>query len=510
MRSEHTGTHTSTPEVTNISKHGLWLFLNEREVFLSFQQFPWFANATIAQISKVERPLPHHLYWPELDVDLHVDSIERPEAYPLVSSASCYPAARQYEHFLHYYKNHRVGENSMPRTETVIKVFLASPMDLNSEREIVADVAASLSAIWTKTQNLRLELLRWETDTAPDAGVDPQAVVNRQLGDDYDIFLGLFWKTIGTPTRSSRSGSIEKFTRAHERFTQHGAPRIMIYFKNSPPASLDEIDTDQITALRIFREDLRKLGVLYRSFQDGKQFEEMLRLNLSQAVEDVRRSTRVLREGPPETLDGNELVTLDEKNDEGFLDLVLKGTEDFERVSEASKSITSRLGHFTERMIASTHALKELGPLTSPIAVRNAKRIVDGSADDLDTFASEIEAFTPIFSTIYTRAIDSYSGAAVLLRDFGAGDKRQLAEATQGMSNLKINLTSMMTVVKNFREIVEKWPRASTRLNRAKRRATAALDEYHTAAMIAYKLTNEADAMFLRLLEQREDDSTTP
>ncbi|HEV3076995.1 MAG TPA: DUF2442 domain-containing protein, partial [Thermoanaerobaculia bacterium] len=45
-------------------------------------------DATITQLSKVERPFPHHLYWPELDVDLHLESIGRPEAYPLVSAAA--------------------------------------------------------------------------------------------------------------------------------------------------------------------------------------------------------------------------------------------------------------------------------------------------------------------------------------------------------------------------------------------------------------------------------------
>jgi hypothetical protein len=60
--------------------------LDERELFLPFRTFPWFADATITQLSKVERPFPHHLYWPELDVDLHVESIDRPEAYPLVSA----------------------------------------------------------------------------------------------------------------------------------------------------------------------------------------------------------------------------------------------------------------------------------------------------------------------------------------------------------------------------------------------------------------------------------------
>ena len=74
-------------ELTNISRHGFWLLLGEREVFLSFKDFPWFRDAAIREISNVQRPHPHHLYWPDLDIDLAVDSIEHPERYPLVSKA---------------------------------------------------------------------------------------------------------------------------------------------------------------------------------------------------------------------------------------------------------------------------------------------------------------------------------------------------------------------------------------------------------------------------------------
>lgn len=77
------GTATSAPEVTNISRHGFWLLLDERELFLAFEEFPWFKGASVEAILEVERPQPHHLYWPILDVDLTVDSIEHPERYPL-------------------------------------------------------------------------------------------------------------------------------------------------------------------------------------------------------------------------------------------------------------------------------------------------------------------------------------------------------------------------------------------------------------------------------------------
>ena len=79
------GTATSEVEVTNISKHGLWILVDERELFMPFDEFPWFRAAPVEAILRVERPQPHHLYWPDVDVDLTLDSIENPEKYPLKS-----------------------------------------------------------------------------------------------------------------------------------------------------------------------------------------------------------------------------------------------------------------------------------------------------------------------------------------------------------------------------------------------------------------------------------------
>ena len=88
MRSETPGIATFHVEVTNISPHGFWLLLEAREVFLPFRQFPWFESASVKALCRVERPSEDHLSWPELDVDLHLDSIEHPERYPLVARLS--------------------------------------------------------------------------------------------------------------------------------------------------------------------------------------------------------------------------------------------------------------------------------------------------------------------------------------------------------------------------------------------------------------------------------------
>jgi Protein of unknown function (DUF2442) len=82
------GVVISKAEVTHVSRHGFWLLLGNEELVVPFAQFPWFKKATIEQLSRVEWPTPDHLYWPELDVDLSVESIRNPGAFPLVSKGA--------------------------------------------------------------------------------------------------------------------------------------------------------------------------------------------------------------------------------------------------------------------------------------------------------------------------------------------------------------------------------------------------------------------------------------
>lgn len=85
MKSAPLGQGISVTEVTNVSRHGFWLLLDSEELFVPFEKFPWFRDASIGSLTNLERPSPHHLHWPDLDVDLAVDSIRHPEDFPLVS-----------------------------------------------------------------------------------------------------------------------------------------------------------------------------------------------------------------------------------------------------------------------------------------------------------------------------------------------------------------------------------------------------------------------------------------
>ena len=82
------GTSTSRPEVTHVSKHGFWMLLDTEELLVPFEHFPWFKKATIEQLSDVQWPTENHLYWPQLDIDLSIESIRDPSAFPLVAKAA--------------------------------------------------------------------------------------------------------------------------------------------------------------------------------------------------------------------------------------------------------------------------------------------------------------------------------------------------------------------------------------------------------------------------------------
>ena len=84
MKGRKNGRSASRVEVSLVSQKGIWVLVGEREYFLATGEYPWFAEAKVAEVMNVELLGKGHLRWPDLDVDLEVESLEYPERYPLV------------------------------------------------------------------------------------------------------------------------------------------------------------------------------------------------------------------------------------------------------------------------------------------------------------------------------------------------------------------------------------------------------------------------------------------
>ncbi|HZI20143.1 MAG TPA: DUF4062 domain-containing protein [Pyrinomonadaceae bacterium] len=170
----------------------------------------------------------------------------------------------------------------MPTTVKKVRVFVASPGDVQMEREqfakVVNELNLTISAI-APEKEMVLELVRWETHVHPGLGKDAQEVVNQQIGE-YDIFVGIIWKRLGTPTTSARSGTEEEFQRAYSVWQKDRTLPVLFYFCQQsfpPPRTKEEVE--QLGKVVDFRDELMKRG-LVADYADHESFADVIRPHL--------------------------------------------------------------------------------------------------------------------------------------------------------------------------------------------------------------------------------------
>lgn len=166
----------------------------------------------------------------------------------------------------------------MPKKEIKLNVFVASPSDVDPERELIHSVCKELNSVWGSWIGLNLSLKTWQDNTYPGVSDYSQNVINEQIDDDYDIFIALFWNRFGTPTPKAKSGTKEELDRAFLKFEkQNDSVDVMVYFKKQ----VEGFDTSQQKLVRQLRDDLGSKGTYYFQYQETKDFESLLRIHLS-------------------------------------------------------------------------------------------------------------------------------------------------------------------------------------------------------------------------------------
>ena len=69
----------------------------------------------------------------------------------------------------------------------VYRILIASPSDVEEEREIAVSVIHAWNDLHSNNRKVVLLPLRWETHTAPEYGTRPQDVINRTIVDQCDL-----------------------------------------------------------------------------------------------------------------------------------------------------------------------------------------------------------------------------------------------------------------------------------------------------------------------------------
>lgn len=179
------------------------------------------------------------------------------------------------------------GVRPTPPPPTVLRIVVASPGDVQKERDYLPQVLEELNKGVASELRLKLELWRWETDAYPGfhAG-GPQGQIDDSMRvENADVVIGIFWRRFGTPTGEAKSGTEHELTRAYAAWKSHGHPHIMLYFSKRPYSPNDLRDLDQWRAVFRFRNRFANAG-LWWTYSGPAEFRALVTRHLDRLLRE--------------------------------------------------------------------------------------------------------------------------------------------------------------------------------------------------------------------------------
>lgn len=385
----------------------------------------------------------------------------------------------------------------MPINLRIFRVFVASPRDLQPEREALESAIVELNQTTGSTLGLRLELVRWETSTYPSIGQDPQAIVNEQLADSFDIFIGILWCRLGQPTPRAESGTVEEFERALARRRENpSAVEIMIYFKDAPiPPS--KIDAEQLQSVQSFRRRVTQEG-LTSTFSSTEEFLTAIRIHLTRVLQGWDSRSHSPEQEIVHNVEVPVLLARDEEP--GFLDLIQSSSENFalstsatERVAGSISILGAAARETTAKLAGTKYSTQE--------GISHAKRIFNSLADQMAHFSEDLRSDTSIIGDTFGKAIQALQASAEMLPGFQGDPSDQLDGSINMLASMEETIQDTRVKLESFRHTVEGTPRITTQYNRAKRSACDALERFEAMLESQLRLVSEARKLQQALLE---------
>jgi hypothetical protein len=345
----------------------------------------------------------------------------------------------------------------MPRNVTKIRIFIASPSDTTDERNLASEVVSDLNRI-NISDNVELELIKWETHTYSGIGEDAQDVINSQIDDDYDIFVGVMWKRFGSPTKRAASGTEEEFLRALELHKSKTKPIKILFYFSQTPIPPKEIDVEQLQKINNFKNQLGEYGVYYWEYTDPKEFERLFRVQISKTTKELLGELNI-----PKAVQKIEVNDEDSDEDEaGLFDLIEEFTEEFSEIESVLTRMTELMTELGEKM---NRRAEEINSVNMKIMKpQDISKLIDKASNDLQVYVRRMKTEMPIFSESMAKGFDSLAKAySIYYADWSVVSEeekesfRKIEDLNQSMYHvkeqmhaLKLQIGSIPRVTKNF------------------------------------------------------------
>jgi HEAT repeat protein len=169
----------------------------------------------------------------------------------------------------------------------ILRVVVASPGDVQPERDLLDEVVAEVNRSAASERGLLLELRKWETDAYPGFHPEgPQGLIDPILEvEECDILIGIFWKRFGTPTAEAQSGTEHEIMRAYAAWEKNRRPQVMVYFNKKKASPDSKEETDQWGLVLEFKKRFPAKG-LWWHYNGKAQFEKLVRNHLNNFIRE--------------------------------------------------------------------------------------------------------------------------------------------------------------------------------------------------------------------------------
>lgn len=283
----------------------------------------------------------------------------------------------------------------------VFKVFIASPSDVQLEREQIHAAIAQWNDLHAEKTKIMMLPVGWDTSAAPELGRPAQDYINLDILDKCDIVIGVFWTRVGTPTRNNVSGSVEEILRSSEK-----RRLTMLYFSNKS-VELAKVDTKQYEALQKFKKKIQKENRgMYIEFGDNDDFEQMIYRHLQIKVNEDKLRPMWDSDKLAQIKDDEELCAQIPQYFPAVSENLLKAILYEERSDKVWEAITQRLLSSPPDLRNSLLFLAEAGACNHYVFREGSVRLAKKSQADFCIFLNHLYSinkyeFKKLYSSEY-------------------------------------------------------------------------------------------------------------
>jgi hypothetical protein len=287
----------------------------------------------------------------------------------------------------------------MANNRKVVQIFLASPGDLQQERQAAKAVVDAFNKRWADWFGIQIELVGWE-DTFKRFG-RPQEQINLDL-DRREAFIGMIWRKWGThPGGQYTSGFEEEYERAVASRKKSARPEMTLLFKKIDAEFLKDQGPDLKKVLSFRERIIIEKLILFEEFETPREFEDKLDSWITRYVQQLKKQEAVSVSEEPQAQPSDEASAKAEPAPPSYTPLTTEGAEFLrEFVAKTERQTPVEVARF--RLLAATVGVQgndenSLAPHDANLLFQNratltlSRREMEGLiASGLDNIVNEV------------------------------------------------------------------------------------------------------------------------